>query len=68
MTDRVMGRRVTVPMFDISSNPSISLSAIKNRHFISTICPICGARVFDLLAHAKEVEDHLHGWLIIMES
>ena len=65
-----MGRRVTVPLFDLSSNPKLNLSALKSRRFslIPIICPICGARVDDLLVHAEGIGDHLHGWLVIMES
>ena len=68
MSESVLGTRVLVPIFELASCAKINLSVIKNHRYSNHVCPICEELVPDLLEHAIEIGDRLHGWLIIMES
>ena len=68
MSGAVLGTRVLVPMFELTSCAKINLSVIKNRRYSNYVCPICEELVPDLLEHAEEIGDFLHSWLTIMES
>lgn len=66
----IRGRRVTVPLFELEANPSVHIGDVKRRRFrlIDSICPVCGARVQDVLEHCQEVGDDSHGVLEVMAS
>jgi hypothetical protein len=62
------GTRIeSFPLFEISSNPTIRLSDVKNRLWSRT-CPVCSARVPDLAVHALHMDDPDHVALYVHES
>jgi len=65
----IQARRVTVPMFELASNPTIKLSDVKKgRRMFDSECPLCKIRYSDLRAHIESMEDDLHAVLDVQES
>lgn len=50
------GRRVKVPLFEISSQPKVNLSDIKNRRYNLFLgkCPVCGEQLSDKYPYHPE--------------
>ncbi len=64
----VVGRRVTVPLFELASNPTVELSKLKTRRFRDSFCPLCLTRHTDLQVHIESMGDDLHAVLDVQES
>jgi len=65
----IEGRRVTVPLFELAADPKVSLATVKGRRFLQDVpCPVCGARVPDLLRHCREAGDGPHAVAEVMVS
>jgi len=66
----IRGRRVHVQPLELAANPSIHIEDVKRRRFrlIDSVCPVCEARVQDLLEHCRTVGDDMHGMLEVMVS
>ncbi len=67
-----MFRRVLVPEFYISPNPTVSLQNVSARRFDmidrGRICPVCGEKVKDLSAHLSSSSDPEHIVHDVMDS
>lgn len=62
------GKRVAVPLFELADSPSVPMSDVKSRRFVSFLCPICRTRVRGLLEHCRDVGDDEHTVLEVMGS
>lgn len=63
-----MIRRVEVPLFELAANPTVNVQALKGRLFRDDLCPVCGARVPDLIVHCRLAGDGPHQVLEVMAS
>lgn len=64
----IQGRKIKTPLFDIPSKPTIKLSDIKKMFFLDEVCPVCNARVRNILSHAILHDDIDHIVLTVHSS